>query len=232
MELRIGRLFGAILILSRLWAAPQYPPKTVALNVEKAFTSLRSLRADFEQSYYSASMATPLVEKGRLYLQKPDLMRWEYREPERNVFLYREGISLAYFPEDNQLYRHALSPEEKDWAIFSLLTGRAKILDTYDVEAAEFPAERKPAVQIKLVPKTEGETSHILLQVDPRTWLLERIVFFDWTGNKQEFTFSGLKLNPRLEARTFELDVPADCEVIDDLSPARRQPKPNAAPSV
>jgi len=225
MELRVGRLLATILLtFGPLCSAEQYPPRTVALNVEKAFSSLRSLRADFEQSYYSASMATPLVEKGKLYLQKPDLMRWEYQEPERNVFLYKEGVSLAYFPEDNQLYRHALSPEEKDWAVFSLLTGRARILDTYDVETAEFPAERKPAVQIKLVPKTEGEVSHILLQVDPRTWLLERIVFFDWTGNKQEFQFSGLKLNPRLEARTFELDVPADCEVIDDLPPAKRRP--------
>lgn len=232
MAVRNGLLIGVLLIVRPLSAFPQYPAQTVALNVEKAFTSLRSLRADFEQSYYSASMATPLVEKGRLYLQKPDLMRWEYLEPERNVFLYKEGISLAYFPEDNQLYRHALLPEEKDWAIFSLLTGRARILDTYEVEPAEFPAERKPAVQIKLVPKTEGEISHILLQVDPKTWLLERAVFIDWTGNKQEFKFSGLKLNPRLDARTFELDVPAGCEVIDDLPPARKQPKPNAAPSV
>jgi len=222
MGLRNGRLLCFLLAVSPLFASPPYAPKTVALNVEKAFASLRSLRADFEQSYFSASMATPLVEKGKLYLQKPDLMRWDYLEPERNTFLYKEGVSLAYFPEDNQLYRHALSPEEKDWAIFSLLTGRAKIVDTYDIEPAEFPADQKPAVQIKLVPKTEGEISHILLEVDPGTWLLERVIFLDWAGNKQEFRFSGLKLNPRLDARTFELDVPADCEVIDDLPPAKK----------
>jgi outer membrane lipoprotein carrier protein len=222
MELKNGRLLCLLLLVLPFFASPLYSPQAVALNIEKAFASLRSLRADFEQSYFSASIATPLVEKGKLYIQKPDLMRWEYLESERNIFLYKEGVSLAYFPEDNQIYRHALSSEEKDWAIFSLLTGRAKIADTYNIEPTEFPSDRKSPVQIKLIPKTEGEVSYILLEADPGTWLLDRVVVLDWAGNKQEFRFSGLKLNPRLDAQTFELDFPADCEVIDDLPPVKK----------
>ena len=197
-------------------------PEEAALKIEKAFASLRSLRAEFEQSYYSASLSTPLLEKGKLYLQKPDLMRWEYAEPERNVFVYKEGVSLAYFPEDNQLFRHTLSPEEKEWAIFSLLTGRARITDAYAIEPAEFPSDRKSPVQIKLTPKSEGEISYILLEADPGTWLLDKAIFLDWAGNKQEFHFRAFKLNPRIDPETFELDVPADCEVIDDIPPAEK----------
>jgi outer membrane lipoprotein carrier protein len=205
------------------WAPPRPTPEEAARNIEKTFAALRSLRAEFEQFYYSASLATPLLEKGRLYLQKPDFMRWEYSEPERNVFIYREGVSLAYFPEDNQLFRHTLSPEEKDWAIFSLLTGRVRIADAYTIEPAEFPSDKTSSVQIKLTPKSEGEVSYILLEADPGTWLLDKALFLDWAGNKQEFHFRGFKLNPRLDPRTFELDVPADCEVIDDLPPAQKR---------
>jgi outer membrane lipoprotein carrier protein len=222
MEHKRGWLIWLLFLLSPSLASPLQTPQAAALNIEKAFASLRSLQADFEQSYFSASLATPLVEKGKLCLQKPDLMRWEYLEPERNIYLYKEGLSLAYFPEDNQLYRHTLSPEEKDWAIFSLLTGRANIADTYTVEPTEFPSEKKSPVQIRLTPKTEGEISYILLEADPKTWLLDKAVFLDWAGNKQEFRFSRLKLNTRLDARIFELDVPADCEVIDDLPPAKK----------
>src|SRR4030066_467938 len=197
MVLKKRRFVWLLLFFSPAFGSPLQAPQAVAWNIEKAFASLRSLQADFEQSYFSASIATPLVEKGKLYLQKPDLMRWEYLEPERNIYLYKEGVSQAYFPEDNQLYRHALSPEEKDWAIFSLLTGRAKIADTYIIEPAEFPSDRKSPVQIKLVPKAEGEVSYILLEADPETWLLDKAILLDWAGNKQEFRFSGLKLNPR-----------------------------------
>jgi outer membrane lipoprotein carrier protein len=212
-----------LLLLAPALAHPLQSPQEAALNIEKAFASLHSLQADFEQAYYSASLATPLQEKGKLYLEKPDRMRWEYAEPERNVFVYKEGVSLAYFPEDNQLFRHALSPEEKNWAIFTLLTGGARIADAYTIEPAEFPSDRRAPVQIKLTPKTEGEISYILLEADPGTWLIDKAVFLDWAGNKQEFHFHAFKLNPRIAARTFELDVPADCEVIDDLPPAQKK---------
>jgi outer membrane lipoprotein carrier protein len=216
-------LIWLLLILFSPQASPLPSAEEAARKIENAFASLRSLRADFEQSYYSASLATPLLEKGKLYLQKPDLMRWEYAEPERNVFVYKEGVSLAYFPEDNQLFRHSLSPEEKEWAIFSLLTGRTRIADAYTVEPAEFPSDRKSPVQIKLTPKSEGEISYILLEADPGTWLLDKAVFLDWAGNKQEFHFRAFKLNPRIDPRTFELDVPADCEIIDDIPPSGKR---------
>jgi outer membrane lipoprotein carrier protein len=222
MEVKKRRFLWLFLFLSPVFASSLQTPQETARKIEQALASLRSLQADFEQSYFSASIATPLVEKGKLYLQKPDLMRWEYLEPERNIFIYREGVSLAYFPDDNQLYRHALSPEEKDRAIFSLLTGRAEIAETYMIEPTEFPSERKSPVQIRLTPKTEGEISYLLLEADPKNWLLDKVVILDWAGNKQEFRFSGLKLNPRFDSRIYELDVPADCEVIDDLPPAKK----------
>jgi len=193
-----------------------------ARNLEKKFSSLQSLQADFEQAYYSASIATPLREKGKFFFHKPDLMRWEYQAPERKVYLYKEGVSLAYYPDDNQLFRHTLSPEEKDSEIFALLTGKRKLEDNYLIEAASFPSDKKTPVELKLTPKQEGEFSYILLEINEKTWLIEKAVFFDWAGNKQEFEFSPIKANPRLAPKVFELEVPPDCEVIDDLPPSKK----------
>jgi len=204
-----------------LWTAPAYSPQQVAQNIEKRLASLRSLQADFEQSYFSSSIATPLQEKGKVYFQKPDLMRWEYLEPEEYVYLYKKGLSLAYFPEDNQLFRHALTPEEQGSELFSLLLGQASLEDSYNIEPASFPSEKKDPLQIKLVPKQEGNVSYILLEADEKTWLIQKLILFDTAGNKQEFRFSRIKPNPRLAARIFELDVPPDCEVIDDLPPVK-----------
>ncbi|MEW5900645.1 MAG: outer membrane lipoprotein carrier protein LolA [Acidobacteriota bacterium] len=229
MKRRPAFFFGLIFFLlhslpaSSLRApAPPISPQEVAANIEKRLASLRSLQADFEQSYYPASISTPLLETGKFYFQKPDLMRWEYQAPEPMTYLYKEGLVLAYYPEENQLYRHALSPEEKDSTIFSVLTGGAKLEDNYVLEAADFPSENLNPVQLKLTPKPEGEFSYILLETDSRTWLIATAVFFDWAGNKNEFRFRRVKVNPRLTPRTFALDIPPDCEVIEDLPPVKR----------
>ncbi len=140
-----------------------------ALNLQQRLASLRTLEADFEQVYYSASIATPLQEKGKLYFQKPDLMRWEYSGPEKYVYLYKEGLSLAYFPEDNQLFRHVLTPEEKDSELFRLLLGKESLDTFYLIEPASFPSEKKEPVQLKLIPRGEGSltTSSLKSTVKP-----------------------------------------------------------------
>ncbi len=193
-----------------------------ALNLQKRLASLRSLQADFEQVEYSASISTPLSEKGKFYFQKPDLMRWEYLTPEKYTYVYKGGVSLAYYPEDNQLYRHTLSPEEKDSDVFSILTGKKTLEDNYEIEPASFPTESKNFVQIKLVPKKEGEFSYVLLEVNERTWLIEKALFFDWAGNKREFRFSRIKVNPSLSPELFEIKVPPGCEVIEDAPPQKK----------
>jgi len=205
-------------------ASPAVTPQQAVRNLEAAFASLRSLQADFEQEHSSAVIATPLRETGKFYFQKPDRMRWEYDEPEPQVFVFKEGRVWNYVPEDNQLFRYALSPEQQNAAVFALLTGRAKLEDDYVIEPAEFPTGLKSTVQIKLVPRQEGDFTHILLELDGRTWLIDRIVTLDWSRSRQEFVFRRLKVNPRLKPSTFEVKVPDGTEIIDDTGDSIKQP--------
>jgi len=205
-------------------ASPEVTPQQAVRNLEAAFASLRSLQADFEQEHASAVIATPLRETGKFYFQKPDRMRWEYDDPEPQVFVFKEGRVWNYVPEDNQLIRYALSPEQQNAAVFALLTGRAKLGDDYLIEPAEFPTGLKSTVQIKLVPRQEGDFTHILLELDGGTWLIDRIVTLDWSGSRQEFVFRKIKVNPRLKPSTFEIKVPDGTEIIDDTGDSIKQP--------
>src|SRR4030042_1774814 len=105
-----------------------------AARIEQRLSSLRSLRADFEQTFRPASKAPPLVEKGRLYFQRPDRMRWEYTEPEAKVFLFKDGIFEQFYPGDNQLIRSRISEQDSGAEILSLLTGARKLSDSYEGE--------------------------------------------------------------------------------------------------
>lgn len=190
--------------------------KDVALQTENKLHSLQSLQANFEQSYYSASVSTPLKEKGEFYFKKPDLMKWEYKNPEEKIFLYKEGFFLWYIPEDNQLHKSSLSKEMHESEILNLLSGQKGIIDNYLVEFILFPTKNKRTWQLKLTPKEEDNYSYFLLEIDKKTLLIKKAIFFDWAGNKTEFQFHKIKTNVRFPQELFELKVPPGVEIIED----------------
>lgn len=207
-----------------LCAATAFPatPEEAAANLEKTLRNAHSLQARFEQLYFSMSVSEPLREKGELFLEKPDRMRWQYKSPQEKVFLYTGGILQVYLPEDNQLTRSRVPPEAYESDILGIFLGVKSFRDLYAIEDTHFPADSPRVRQIKLTPKEEGDYSHILLEIDEKTWLLRRVIFFEWAGNKREFLFSQVRTNVSLSPATFGLKVPPDCEIIDDTGPRKR----------
>jgi len=199
-----------------------YKPEEIALNLEKKLRSLQTIQADFEQLHFSMSVSEPLREKGKFFFKKPDWMRWEYKDPEEKVFLYKEGVYQFYIPEENQLIRSASSRERLESEVLSIFSGKQNFADRYIIEASPFPTENKASLQIKLTPKEEGEYSHILIEVNPKTWLIDRAIFFEWAGNKLEFRFSRVKTGGRLSPEVFELKVPPDCEIIEEADAVKK----------
>jgi outer membrane lipoprotein carrier protein len=211
---RLGVFLMGVLVL----AAHALPvtPEEAAANLEKALRSFRTLQARFEQIYVSASVVESLHERGEIFFQKPDLMRWEYRSPQEKVFLYKAGLFQMYIPEDKQLTRSHVSREAYESDILGFFLGSKPLRDLYLIEDTHFPTDSAGIRQIKLVPREEADYTHILLEIDQRTWLIRRAVFLEWAGNKREFLFSRIRTNVAIPPKTFELKVPADCEIIDD----------------
>jgi outer membrane lipoprotein carrier protein len=190
-------------------ADPRTTADQAVANLEKALKSLTTLMARFEQLHYSMTVSEPLREKGEVFLQKPDRMRWVYKDPQDKVFLYKDGILEMYLSEDKQLTRSPVAEEALRSDIFGIFLGTVSFREAY-------------TVQVKLTPRTEGEFSHLLLEIDEATWLLRRVIFLEWAGNKREFIFSQVRTGIPIPARTFTLKVPPGTEIIDDTESVRR----------
>lgn len=206
-------LLASLLLLSSLITS--YTAKDAALKTEEKIRSLHSIQAKFEQVYYSSTVSMPLKEKGNFNFQKPDLMRWEYKDPEEKTYLLKEGIFWEYIPEEKQATKYDLAREGYESDILALLSGQKGILDNYHVEFSSFPTENKSAYQLKLTPKKEEEESFILLEIDQKNWLIQKAIFFDWAGNKTEYIFSSIKTDVKFAPDFFELRLPQDVEIIE-----------------
>lgn len=188
----------------------------VAQKTEAKIRSYQSLQANFEQTYYSSTISTPLKEKGKFYFKKPGLMKWEYTEPEEKIFLVKDDLFWDYNREENQLIKYDLTKEGYESEILSLLSGQIRILDNYSVEYNPFPTKNTKAFQIKLTPKEEDPDTFILLEINEKNWLIQKAIFFDWAGNKTEYHFIRTKINITLSKDTFELKLPPDVEIIEN----------------
>jgi outer membrane lipoprotein carrier protein len=217
---RLRAVFLGLLALTAI-AFPVTPEEAVT-NLERALKAVVTLQARFEQFHYSMSVSTPLREKGELYLQKPDRMRWEYKNPQDKVFLYKEGVLEMYIPEDKQLTRSRVPKETLESDIFGIFLGVMSFKEAYTIEDSPFPTDATHVRQVRLTPRAEGEYSHILLEIDERTWLLRRVIFLEWAGNKREFVFSQVRTGVRLPPKIFDLKVPPDTEIIDDGETVKR----------
>jgi len=187
---------------------------TVISNLERRLQSIETMEADFVHIYLPAYQTRGMEEKGHLYLQRPDRMRWDYREPERKSFLLKGNVLLSYFYEDKQLLRQPLEEEVIRESVLGLLAGKTRLFDLYSAEIIT-REKKSQRVTLKLEPLKKQEISSLNLEVDTSRWLIVRIVFFEATGVKQEFLFSHYKINPHLPARTFDIPVPPDWEIID-----------------
>ena len=81
---------------------PQITPDQVALRLESRLSSLSTLQAEFQQTYYSSNVSTPLQEKGILYIRTPGWLRFDYSIPEVKIFVIKED-----------LYQDVISRKEK-----------------------------------------------------------------------------------------------------------------------
>jgi outer membrane lipoprotein carrier protein len=207
-----------------IWAGATLPgpagAEDLVRKLQETLRSLRSLEADFSQAYFSVTVARPLQEKGRVYFKKPDLMRWEYSEPERKVFLYDGRVFSQYYPEDEQLIRSSLSKTQYESEVLTLLSGQKNLGQDYEIEEDRSSPVAETAGRLKLTPRVEGEYALIVLDVSPRSGLITRAVFQDWAENRTEFVFTKIKENPALKDSLFSLKVPPGTEIIDQETPA------------
>lgn len=182
----------------------EYSDLKIVSNLEKKLQEIQTLEADFIQTYFPAYEIQGIKERGHLYLRRPDQMRWDYFEPEKKSFLLKGDVLLSYFFEDKQVIHLPLEEEIIKQSILGLLSGKTKLLDLYSAEVIAREAKER-IVTLKLQPLDKQEITSLLLEVDTRSWLIVRIVFFEVSGVRQEFLFSRFKVNPSLPAKIFEI---------------------------
>lgn len=178
------------LILSALPAlAAEADPWTTLKDVRQSLVEAGPTGASFTQTFIAAGFSSGDQETGRLALNLPDCMRWDYTNPFPKSFLLCGGTVHAW-NEGDQTGRRYRVDRKNEPGLDLLLLG-------VDELKARYLATAKPTangkIEIALSPKKKelAELTDATLTVDPDSRRVVVVAYHDREANLTKFEISG-----------------------------------------
>src|SRR5947209_9705191 len=196
-------------------AVAQQPAVTVdrvAEDLDRHYNDLRSLRAEFTETYRGAGITR--TESGTLWLRRPGKMRWEYVEPREKLFVSDGKVAYFYIPGERQARKAPLDKLDDLRSPLRYLLGKTKLKKEFDNLTAR-AGDEPGTVLVRGVPKNMGDrVTEVSLEVNS-AGEIQRIEINEADGSETEFLFSSQQENVPVEEKHFRFQPPPGVELIE-----------------
>lgn len=197
--------------------AAELSPLAVAERLQATYEQTLTLTATFQQITTSPMSQRKKRGSGTLVLAKPGLMRWDYYEPEAQVFVCDGKTISMYFAKEKQLIVTDATHYLESDVTYSFFSGTGNILQDFEIMAPEEEevGESLTLHHLKIIPKKRHpQVDFIHLWVERATFLLKRLQVTDKFGAETDITFSELKRNVEVDKALFTFTPPPGTEIV------------------
>jgi len=160
------------------------------------------------------------LESGTLYIRRPGLMRWEYEEPEKKLFLVDGKFAWFYVPADRTVTKAAVRDSDDARIPLLLLTGKASLGRVCRrVELADVHVEASGDTALRCLPAHGAEDEYLeaVFEVDAESRLV-RLLVREAGEVETEFHFGRWEENIPLESSLFRFAPPKGTTIVDEGS--------------
>jgi outer membrane lipoprotein carrier protein len=204
----------ATLLLTGTALVAQANVHELAAQVDKRYNALRTLQADFTETYSGAGMTR--TESGTLLLKKPGQMRWNYHQPHAKLFVTDGHMAWFYVPGEKQARRTSIKQLDDLRSPLRYLLGKTKL--EKELDGLSLASDQKPVnagdIVLRGVPRGMRErVEQTLLEISSEGWIV-RIVVQELDGSMTEFRFHQQKQNVQLGDQEFRFVPPPGVEVV------------------
>ena len=189
--------------------------KALAAAVDAHYNHLRSLQAEFTETYEGSGMDR--TESGTLWLKKPGKMRWEYRSPRDKLFVSNGKDAWFYVPEDRQARKTSAQKLDDVRSPLAFLLGKTRLekeLRGLSL-ASDIPPIQAGDTVLRGVPAAWADrVSEIVLEVTPGNQIV-RIIVQGVDGAATEYRFANQKEDVAIGNSQFDFKPPAGTEIVE-----------------
>lgn len=228
-------LSGALVLALPLSSTSSTGLSPLVTAMEAKFGGSKSLQCHFLERY-AESGALVRAESGIAYFQKPRKMRWEYKVPEKNLFLADGKNAWFYTPADHTATRIP-QRQSQDWRTpLALLTEGAKLSKVCEnVIEAKLPSLKGLSGEpsegtgfeclLKGLDDKEQAHQQVYVEITPSAELA-RVLILSSGSLATEFRFKDWVLNPALPESLFRFKPALGVVIVDGLLPSEGSVRP------
>jgi outer membrane lipoprotein carrier protein len=178
---------------------------------EKRWLATRSYSASFRQKIEIAGVDGTVESSGRFYFSRPDRMRWDYLEGQKQVVVGDGRNVWIYQPDLEQVYRVDYGTAFGSGGLVALLAGREGLSRRYRTTLLDAGSS---TIQIRLIP-SDGAGEMLDLTMAAGTMDLVTVRVTDPAGAVTVVDFDGPERNGAGDEALFRFTPPAGVDVID-----------------
>jgi outer membrane lipoprotein carrier protein len=207
--------------------------KDVIAALEKGYTSLQDVQADFAQKTTITGINREQKGSGELLLKKPAsataMFRFNYTKPKQQIVSNGKQVWF-YLPENKQVIVSTVTEMFKGGNSIALnyLTGLGHVSRDFNASFAKEPQDKNGNYQLELVPKSPSAVlAKLQLTVSATAvdsflkdgnvqdlFPVVASVIFDAGGNETRIEYSRVRVNKGLTNSRFSFKIPEGVEVI------------------
>jgi outer membrane lipoprotein carrier protein len=189
---------------------------TLLDKIQQTYERTRVLTAHFDQVATLTSLNRQQTSSGRVYIEKPHSIRWEYTQPDAQTILYDGTTLRIYTPKRHQLLQSVVDENNRTNIALLFLAGVGKLRESFAVTLLSSPEPQ--LVYLLLMPRSsQAGFSELHIAVNTQSYFVEKLLIHDSIGNLTEIRLSSLESPTALPAKTFELAIPPDTEILTPM---------------
>lgn len=187
----------------------------ILLRAERAYESVRTLRADFVQDLTVPLLDDTQRSRGELFHRKPDLFLMRFSDPQGDVVVADGSYLWLYYPstDPGQVIRTSMGQAGRLDLQREFLSNPTEKFDA-TLEGAETVAGR-PAQVLTLIPREPRGYSRVRIWIDDQDGLARRFEISEDNGNVRTVELRNLRVNVELSADLFRFTPPPGAEIFD-----------------
>lgn len=207
-----------LMVIWLIWAAGSGLSSATSVDdliarMQTTYEQTPALSADFVQVATLTSLNREQTSAGRMYIQKPHAIRWEYTQPASQTILYKDSKLQIYTPKRKQVLQSIVKADDRSSVALLFLAGIGTLQQSFTI--TPLPSTEDDSERLRLVPLSpQAGFTELHISVNRQSAFIESLTIHDHIGNQTDIRFAALQSHPSLPADTFELVLPPDTEVL------------------